>query len=94
MKMKTLIIGAIAVTASLAGGWALAQSVGPGVGGFGPPLMRGHGQDGMGPGMKGMRHGGPGMMHGTDHGMDPGMKKGMGPGKMKDMGLGRRSSDD
>jgi hypothetical protein len=59
MKMKTLIIGAIAVTASLAGGWALAQSVGPGVGGFGPPLTRGHGHPGMKKGM------GPGKMKDT-----------------------------
>ena len=57
MKTKTLVIGAIAVAAVLTGGWALAQSVGP-TGGFGPPFMRGHGSDGMGPGMmKGMRHG-------------------------------------
>jgi hypothetical protein len=95
MKMKTLIIGTIAVTAALAGGWALAQSVGQGASGFGPPFMRGHGQDGMGPRMmKGMRHGmGPGMMHGMDHGMGPGMKEGMGPGMMKGMGPGQRGSD-
>ena len=64
MKTKTLVIGAIAVAAVLTGGWALAQSVGP-PHGSGPPFMRGHGSDGMGPGMmKGMRHGmGPGMMH-------------------------------
>lgn len=85
MKKKTLIIGAIAATTVLAGGWALAQSVGQGPGGFGPPFMRGHGHDGMGPGMmKGMGHGmGPGMMgHGMDHGMGPGMMKGMGHGMM------------
>ena len=95
MKTKTLIIGAIAVTASLAGGWALAQSVGQGANGFGPPFMHGHGQDGMGPGMMiGIRHGmGPGMMHGMDHGMGPGMKKGMGPGMMKGTGPGQRGSD-
>jgi hypothetical protein len=96
MNMKTVIAGAIAVTVSLAGGWALAQSVNRGAGGFGPPFMRGHGQDGMGPGMmKGMRHGmGPDMMHGMDHGMGPGMKKGMGPGMMEGMGPGQRGTDD
>ncbi len=44
--------------------------------GFGPPFMRGQGQDGMGPGMmRGMGHG-PGMMKGH------GMMEGMGPGMM------------
>jgi hypothetical protein len=69
MRTKPLVIGAIAVGIVFAGGWALAQSVGP-PHGFGPPFMRGHGSDGMGPGMmNGMRHGmgikgmGPGMMH-------------------------------
>jgi hypothetical protein len=87
MKKKALVISAIAVTAVLAGGWALAQSVGQGPMGFGPPFMRGYGPDGMGPGMmKGMGHG-PGMMqgmmkgHGMMKGMGPGMK-GMGPGMM------------
>ena len=51
MKKKTLIIGAIAATTVLAGGWALAQSVGHGPSGFGPPFMHGQGPDGMGPGM-------------------------------------------
>lgn len=88
MKKKTLIVGAIAATAVLVGGWALAQSVGQGPMGFGPPFMRGQGPDGMGPGMmKRMGHG-PGMMMGMDHGMGPGMMKGhgmmmgMGPGMM------------
>lgn len=50
MKKKTLIIGGIAAASILAGGWALAQSAGPGPGGFGPGRMMGmHGQ--MGPGM-------------------------------------------
>jgi hypothetical protein len=72
MKKKTLVIGAVTVTAVLAGGWALAQSVGPSSG-FGPPFMHGQGHGGMGPGMmKGMH--GKGM-----HGMGPGMMKGMGP---------------
>jgi hypothetical protein len=86
MKTKTLVIGAVTVAAVLAGGWALAQSVGP-PSGFGPPFMHGQGSEGMGPGMmKGMHHGmGPGMkgmmMKGMgDHG--PGMMKGMGPGMM------------
>ena len=80
MKKKALIIGAVATTAVLAGGWALAQSVGHGPGGFGPPFMRGHGpggmgpvmmqhmDQGMGPGMGMMRHGGGGMGHGMMHG--------------------------
>lgn len=68
MKTKTLAIGAITVAAVLAGGWALAQSVGP-PSGFGPPFMHGHGSEGMG----------PGMMKGMRHGMGPGMMKGMGP---------------
>lgn len=78
MKKKTLVIGAIAAATVFAGGWALAQSGGPG--NFGPPFPFMHGQDfeGMGPGMmKGM---GPGMMKG--HGMMKGMGHGMGPGMM------------
>jgi LTXXQ motif family protein len=70
MRTKTPVIGAIAAATVFAGGWALAQSVGPD--GFGPPFMRGKGHDGMG----------PGMMNGMRHGMGPGMMKGMGPGKM------------
>ena len=78
MKKKTLVISAIAATTVLAGGWAVAQSVGPG--GFGPPFMHGQGTDGMGPGM--MRGMGPGMMKGMGHGMMKGMGHGMGPGMM------------
>jgi hypothetical protein len=66
MKTKTLVIGAVTVTVLLAGGWALAQSVGP-------PFMHGQGSDEKG------GHG-PGMMKGMGHG--PGMMKGMGPGMM------------
>jgi hypothetical protein len=85
MKTRTLVIGGITVTALLAGGWALAQSVGP-PNGFGPPLMRGQGHGGMGPGMMKGGHGidghGPGMtkgMGGHSHdGMGPGMMKGKG----------------
>ena len=82
MKTKTLVIGTIAAATLFAGGWALAQSVGPD--GFGPPFMRGKGPNGMGPGMmKGMRHGmGPGMMGDMDHDMGPGMMSGMGPRMM------------
>jgi hypothetical protein len=93
MKKKTLVIGAVTVTAVLAGGWALAQSVGP-PSGFGPPFMHGQGPHGMGHGkMKGMGGHGPGMMKGMDHGTGhgPGMMKGMGghgPGMMKGMGPG------
>jgi hypothetical protein len=76
MKKKALVIIAIAVTTVLAGGWALAQTVGQGTMGFGPPFMRGQGPDGMGPGMmKRMGHG-------------PGTMKGMGPG-IKGMMHGR-----
>jgi hypothetical protein len=68
MKKKVLVIGAIAATTVLAGGWALAQSHGPG---FGPPFMQGEQPGGMGPGMMqhmrgtmgpGMGHGGPGLV--------------------------------
>jgi hypothetical protein len=77
MTRKALVISAVALTTVLAGGWALAQSVGLGPMGFGPPFMRGQGPDGMGPGMmKGMGHG-PGMMgHGMMKGMGPGMMHG------------------
>jgi len=80
MKRKTLLVGTIAVTALVAGGWALAQSVGP-PGGF----MRGQGHGGMGPemmkGMHGQSHGsrGPAMMKGMG-GHGPGMMKGKAPG--------------
>ena len=68
MKKKALVISAIAITAVLAGGWAVAQSA-----------HQGHG--GMGPMMNGMDHGmmkemGPGMMKGMGHDMGPGMKHG------------------
>ena len=83
MKTRTLVIGGITVTALLAGGWALAQSVGP-PSGFGPSFMRGQGRGGMGPDMMKGMHG-----RGMDHEMGPGMMKGMGghgPGMMKGMG--------
>ena len=66
MKKKALVIGGLAVTAALVGGWALAQTIGTG-----PSFMHGQGAGGMGMGhgmmngngmMKGM---GPGMMHGA-----------------------------
>ena len=79
MKKKVLIIGGIAAASLLVGGWALAQTTGPG--GFGPPFMRGMGPGGMGPG--GM---GPGM-HGP---MGPGMRGQMGPGMRGQMGPGMR----
>jgi len=78
MKKKALVISAIAVTTVLAGGWAVAQSVHQGHGGFGPPFMHGKGAEGMGPGMmKGMDHRmmkgmGPDMMKGMRHGMKHG----------------------
>ena len=64
MKKKALVIGGIAATALLAGGWAFAQSTGIGLG-------RMHG---MGPGMHGQMSGG---MHGQ---MGPEMRGQMGPG--------------
>jgi hypothetical protein len=78
MKKKVLIIGAVATAAILAGGWALAQSVGHGPGGFGPPFMQGHGPGGMGPGM--MQHMGQGV--GPGMGMMQHRGGGMGPGMM------------
>jgi hypothetical protein len=88
MKKSTLVIATIAVTAVVAGGWALAQSVGPG--GFGTAFMRGQGHGGMGPGMmKGM--------HGQDHdSMGPAIMKGMGGhglGMMKGKGPGMRGPE-
>jgi hypothetical protein len=100
MKKKTLVIAGVTVAAVLAGGWALAQSVGP-PSGFGPPFMHGQGPGGMGHGkMKGMGGHGPGMMKGMDHGKGhgPGMMKGMdhgkghGPGMMKGMMHGRQGA--
>jgi len=91
MKKKTLIIGAIAATTMLAGGWALAQSTGRGAIGLAPPFMRGQGHEEIGPGMmKGMGH----RMKGMDHSMGPGMMKGMGPKMMHGQtgqGLGDRA---
>jgi LTXXQ motif family protein len=84
MKKKVLVIGAVATAVVLVGGWALAQSHGPG---FGPPFMRGEGPAGMGPGMM-MQHMGRGMGPGMmQNGMGPGMMiqrmgRGMGPGMM------------
>lgn len=80
MKKKALIIGVVATAAILAGGWALAQSVGHGPGGFGPPFMQGHGPGDLGPGM--MQHMGQGM--GPGMGMMRHGGGGMGPGMMHD----------
>jgi hypothetical protein len=76
MRKRLLLIGAAAGAALLAGGWAIAQTHGPG---FGPPFMQGKGHAGMGPGTmmqhmaRGMgtgmmQHGGPGMGRGAMHG--------------------------
>ena len=70
----------MATAAVLAGGWALAQSVDHGPGGFGPPFMQGHGSGGMGPGM--MQHMGQGMGPGMAKGMMQHRGGGMGPGMM------------
>jgi hypothetical protein len=77
MKNKILLIG-VAASAVLVGGWALAQSHGPG---FGPSFMWGDDEEGGGPGMMGRM--GPGMMQ--QH-MGRGMGPGMGPGMMHQMG--------
>lgn len=79
MKKKTLIIGAIVTTALVVGGWAVAQSIGPGPGHFGPRFMNAEGPDAMGPGAMrqhmgqrmgpGMMQKGPGMMHQKGPGM-------------------------
>ena len=84
MKTRTLVIGGITVTALLAGGWALAQSVGP-PSGFGPSFMRGQGHGGMGLDMMKGMHG-----KGMDHEMGPGMRRHGWPraGMMKGMGRG------
>jgi hypothetical protein len=81
MKRTVLVIGAVAAVATLAGGWALAQSHGPG---FGPPFAQGEGPDGMGGMMQHMGRGmgpgmGPGMMQHMHGAMGPGMTHG-GPG--------------
>jgi hypothetical protein len=86
MKTKALIIGGIAAAAVFAGGWAVAQTVGHGPGGFGP---RGFGPPGgFGPGgmhgMRGQMGPGAGGMHGP---MGQGMFGGrMGPGMMQQRG--------
>ena len=90
MKKKTLIIGAIATTALVVGGLALAQSIGPGPRHFGPQFMEDEGPDAMGPGAMrqhmgqrmgpGMMQKGPGMMHQKGPGMMQRMGPGMGPG--------------
>ena len=62
MRKKVLVIGSIAATVVLVGGWALAQSAGHGPGRMGPGMMQ-HMSQGMGPGMgHGMMHGGAGPM--------------------------------
>jgi hypothetical protein len=79
MRKSLLLIGAAATATLLAGGWALAQSHGPG---FGPPFMRGESHGGMGPGMMMQHMGrgmGPGMMQHDGPGMGPGAMHG-GPG--------------
>jgi len=85
MKKKYLLIGGVAATTLLAGGWALAQTAGHGHGGFGPGFMRGEGPRGMGPGAQG-QHGQMGQgMHGQ---MGQGMHGQMGPGTRGQMGPG------
>jgi hypothetical protein len=83
MKRKVLIISGIAAATVLAGGWALAQTVAHGPGGFGPPFMQGHGP---------MQQQGQ-MQHQGHGGMGPGMMMqhkgamGMGRGMMQHKGM-------
>lgn len=84
MKKKTLIIGAIATAALVVGGWAVAQSIGPGPDHFGPRFMDAEGPDAMGPGAMRQHMGqrmGPGMMHQKG----PGMMRQKGPGMRHSM---------
>lgn len=78
MKKKTLIIGAIATTALVVGGLAMAQSIGPGPRHFGPQFTEAEDPDAMGPGAMrqhmdrmgpGMMQRGPSMMHQKGTGM-------------------------
>jgi hypothetical protein len=81
MKKRLLLIGTAAAATLFVGGWALAQSHGPG---FGPPFMQGETHGGMGPGMMTQHMGrgiGPGMMQHGGTGMGPGMMHG-GPDQM------------
>ena len=83
MKKKTLIIGAIATTALVVGGLAVAQSIGPGPGHFGPRFMDAEGPEAMGPGAMRQHMGqrmGPGMMHQKGPGMGHRMTQQDGPG--------------
>jgi hypothetical protein len=74
MRTKALVVGGLALTAALAGGWAIAQTIGPGSGAFRGAFMHGQGGGGMGPAMMehvGMAHGmmmGHPMMQGTGAG--------------------------
>ncbi len=79
MKKKVLVIGAVAATALVGGGLALAHSAGFGPGGCGGPQM--HGQ--MGPGMHGQYGYGPRgpMGPGTQGQYGPGPQGPMGPGQ-------------
>lgn len=81
MKKSLLLIGAAAAATLLAGGWAVAQSHGPG---FGPQFMRGDSHADMGPSM--MQH----MSRGMGHGMMQHMDRGMGPGMMQHDGMMQR----
>jgi hypothetical protein len=87
MRKRTLVIGAIATAAVLAGGWALAQAPGH----FAPPSMRGDDTEMHGPGMMRRMNMGPGMMHQQGPGMGTMHQRGpaMGPGMMhrQDSGL-------
>jgi len=69
MKRKVLIISSIALATVLVGGWALAQSLEHGQGGFGPPFMHGNGSEMMQHKREMMQHMGggmgPGMMRRT-----------------------------
>jgi len=90
MKKKTLIIGAIATTAVVVSGWAMAQSIGPGPRHFGPQFTEAEGPDAMGPGTMGQHMG-----HRMGPGMGPGMmQKGPGMMRQKGPGMGHRMTQE
>jgi hypothetical protein len=91
MKTKTLVIGAIAATAVVAGGWALAQTPRH----FAPPFMRGDDTEMHGPGMMRRMNMGPGMMHQKGPGMGTMHQRGpaMGPGMTHRQGPGLTLAD-
>lgn len=93
MKKKTLIIGAIATTALVVGGLAMAQSIGPGPGHFGPRFKEAEGPDAMGPSAM-RQHMGQHMGHRMGPGMGHSMKQGPGMMHQKGPGMGHRMTQE